>query len=266
MENSSASLKTLFQKAFTKGAHSAGSQKLKYADACDAVSKAFADASRVQRFINKQLCKGTEIVSESSGQMQRAYERMQHELTRAQQTMSSMRVEAEQKEQTLQSQLAGAKQQLSQEQARNHDLVQQVENFRRHVASPRASSSHGGGNSSTGSGHRHQQVHQPPFQHRQIGPDPTPIRIAPSFDSSRSISHAPAPPFRDTRSGGQQPQREYGFSSRSGAHSSSSGGGGMGVGMGGGGGGPIRQMRSYSSRPSGYSRRSGSGSGLLGRR
>lgn len=238
----------LFQRVLTKGTHSAGFKNLKCEDLCQTLTNAQNDIIRVQRFVYKQIMKVRAQSSQNTERLQHDFDRLRLDFKQLKQSADTARIEAEKKEKALIASSASVKEQLRSEQERVRDLLQQVDNFRRHHSSPRMGSSSSQAGNSTGSGHRQSSRPQPPpFAHQgvvQQRPDPTPIRPSHSFESTRSLSSAP-PPFRDMRGH----HRDYSFS-RGGARSLTSNAG------------PLRQMQSSSySRASGYNRRSGGGGG-----
>ena len=266
-------LKGMFQKLFTKGPNSTGSPYLNYMDACIYALEAQESAKTMTQFLFRQFCVETNKSGRSSGRLQEAFDRLQNEYTQLQQSTSTQRIEAEQALAASESRYQTMHQKLTDAYNKEKELLQQVEFFRQHSASNGAGSvssrSQGSGQTrSNGSGNGNRQafpnrgaVQPPPFQQvlpsnnnimRQRGgvrphPDPTPIRIAPSFESSRTASGAPA--IRNVTNQG------YVFSTTSGRNLSMASSGSSA-------GGPVRRMQqSFSSRPSIYGRSSGGGTG-----
>jgi len=276
--------KTMFQKVFTKGPHSTGSQYLNYMDACLKALEMQNSSKKVTQFVFQQLCLVANKSGRSSGRLQESYDRLRNELTQLQQSASTQRMEAEQAMATAENRYQTLHQKLTDSYNKNKELLEQVEFFRQQIPKrhgPSSSTAGGGGGAggsissrSQGSGHSRNHHHggggggnnngnRPavfPNQgllvaahnnHSVGGPDPTPIRIMPSFDSTRNrASGAPAMRNAFTSQG-------YVFSSSSNNsrnHSMSSGSGG---------GGPVRRMQqSHTSRPTIFGRPlSGSGSG-----
>ena len=318
-------MQNMFQTAFTKGPNSVGSQFLQYADACRTALQAQEAARRVTQVCFKQLARVTNMAVESSGRLKESYERLKQDFTQLQQSSNAQRLEAEQAISSAHSKSNALKQQLSEQQRKNNELLQQVDFFRGELAkagllpppSPGGSMDRGSVNSgsagrvhsghmhSSGNGHGHEQsyhhhhgqsqthglgqhrsssfapgMRQPPpplrevHTNRQLGHapshhhhhqqqqrapamgmplDPTPVRIADSFDSTMGRSTATvtgAPPIRDLRGG-------YTFSGRTTQHhgTTSVGGGGSSS----GGQGPVlRVHQSFaSSRPADFGRSKG---------
>jgi hypothetical protein len=233
--------KKFYQKIFTRGSSSAGSQILDKADLCCKVLELHEQAKKLSHFVLKQYNLESSKCGKSSGQMAEAFRQANAEITKLRQQNSRHQQDADENQLATNTKLATFHAKLVETQravAEARSMVdkkeQQIQEFRQRYASggmasfPSSPSAHRGGSSrdsrgsrgsrgshgshgshgSGGLGNRDQHVHRPfsgdmapspPLRHAvhnsrhhesrrdyPMGVNPTPIQIAPSFDSSRS--------------------------------------------------------------------------------
>ena len=207
-----ADLQQLFQKLFTKGTNSRGSQHVQYMDACQAAYQAQQLAGKLTRFLYKQFWLASQMTGHSSGKHKQEKDQIMREYTAYQQQTNADKLKISHEIRAYQDKIQSLSSQLAKKKVENDDLKQEVEAFRRQLhrqgLGGRTSSIGGGASTSSSRHHGYAPEVQrlPQFINTNRQPEPTPI-IPPndSFLSDRGTATG-APPVR------QVPRGSYYFS------------------------------------------------------